>query len=58
MVHMCLAGEILPLILSMFVPLDVTHMSRIVTGAKSWTMMSLCPVHDCYSVVYVRTVTY
>ena len=30
-------------------PLDVSHMSRIVTGAKSWNMMSSCPVHDCYS---------
>ena len=40
---------------SLFVHLDVSHMSRIVTGAKSWNMMSLCPVHDCYT---AYTVTY
>ena len=45
----CLASaadraDITPPMQSLFVPLDVSHMSRIVTGAKSWNMMSY---HRC-----------
>ena len=42
-------ADITPPIQSLFVPLDVSHMSRIVTGAKSWNMISLCPVHGLLS---------